>query len=77
MENGTLRIMEHPNLYLVYNYENPPMRTSFSVPANGFVVVRFKADNPGLWLFHCHILSHMLEGQSLLFRVADKGKLTQ
>ena len=21
----------------------------------GFVVLRLKADNPGMWLFHCHI----------------------
>ena len=49
------------------------MRTEVNVPAMGYVVVRFKADNPGIWMFHCHILSHMLEGQTLLFRVADKG----
>ena len=55
------------------NFENPMKRTSVSVPAQGYVVVRFKANNPGLWLFHCHILSHMIEGQSLIFRVADKG----
>ena len=55
------------------NFENPPMRTGVNVPAMGYVVVRFKADNPGIWMFHCHILSHMIEGQALLFRVADKG----
>ena len=49
------------------------MRTGVNVPAMGYVVVRFKADNPGIWMFHCHILSHMIEGQALLFRVADKG----
>lgn len=29
-------------------------KDTFSVPSNGFVVFRFKADNPGWWLLHCH-----------------------
>lgn len=57
------------------NFVNPPVRTSVNVPAMGYVVVRFKADNPGVWLMHCHILSHMLQGQMLVIRVADKGEL--
>ena len=55
------------------NFVNPPMRTSVNVPAMGYVVVRFKANNPGIWFMHCHIMSHMLQGQALLLRVADKG----
>ena len=37
------------------------------------MIIRFKADNPGLWLFHCHTFSHLLEGQSVLLDVSDKG----
>ncbi len=29
----------------------------------------FVADNPGDWLFHCHILEHMEAGMNVVFRV--------
>ncbi|KAJ3270860.1 hypothetical protein HK104_004832 [Borealophlyctis nickersoniae] len=28
----------------------------------GSAVIRFRADNPGIWLFHCHIQWHMETG---------------
>ncbi len=33
-----------------------------SVPAQGWVKLRFVADNPGVWPFHCHIDWHMALG---------------
>jgi FtsP/CotA-like multicopper oxidase with cupredoxin domain len=30
------------------------IKDTFSVPSNGFVTFRFRADNPGWWLLHCH-----------------------
>ena len=36
------------------------------VPAGGYVVVAFKADNPGYWFLHCHIEVHQLEGMGVL-----------
>ena len=30
-------------------------RDVVSIPANGWARIRFVADNPGAWLFHCHI----------------------
>ncbi len=32
------------------------------VPAGGSVIIRFKADNPGVNLFHCHIEWHVEAG---------------
>lgn len=32
-------------------------------PADSFRV-RFKEDNPGRWLYHCHVFSHLHEGMS-------------
>ncbi len=34
------------------------------------VEVAFVADNPGDWLFHCHVLEHMAAGMSAVVRVA-------
>ncbi len=33
-----------------------------SVPAMGWAKIRFISDNPGVWLFHCHIGWHMKAG---------------
>ncbi|OAA68799.1 multicopper oxidase [Niveomyces insectorum RCEF 264] len=40
----------------------PIRRDSLLVYPNGFVVLRFRADNPGVWLFHCHIEWHLSSG---------------
>jgi iron transport multicopper oxidase len=29
---------------------------------DGYIVLRFRADNPGVWLFHCHIEWHVDQG---------------
>ncbi|UPL02713.1 hypothetical protein LCI18_013647 [Fusarium solani-melongenae] len=44
-------------------FPNIPMRRDTLVlwPA-GNIVLRFKADNPGIWLFHCHIEWHVASG---------------
>ena len=40
----------------------PMRRDTVVVRPNSNFVVRFKADNPGVWLFHCHIEWHMDSG---------------
>ncbi|KAF2196479.1 multicopper oxidase 1 [Delitschia confertaspora ATCC 74209] len=47
--------------------EVPMKRDTVSVPPNGFVVLRFIADNPGVWFFHCHIDLHLVGGMAALF----------
>ena len=36
------------------------------VPAGGYVVIDFIADNPGHWFLHCHIESHQREGMGMV-----------
>jgi hypothetical protein len=38
------------------NLENPPFRDTATLPKGGWVVFRFNANNPGLWILHCHLL---------------------
>lgn len=40
------------------------------------VEIAFVADNPGDWMFHCHILEHMAGGMMGVIRVGEKGKRT-
>jgi iron transport multicopper oxidase len=40
----------------------PMRRDTVLVKPNGNMVLRFRADNPGVWLFHCHIEWHVASG---------------
>ncbi|RYN46516.1 hypothetical protein AA0114_g8304 [Alternaria tenuissima] len=44
--------------------EVPAKRDGVVVPAFGYAVIRFKADNPGVWFFHCHIDFHLVGGMA-------------
>ncbi|KAH7107284.1 laccase [Auriculariales sp. MPI-PUGE-AT-0066] len=47
------------------NWVNPPRRDVAMLPANGYLFIAFKTDNPGIALMHCHIAWHVSEGLSL------------
>ena len=50
-------------------------RDTVSVPALGWAKIRFLADNPGAWFFHCHIEWHMSAGLALAFVVSPEQLL--
>lgn len=44
-------------------YPDIPMRRdTILLHPEGHIVLRFRADNPGVWLFHCHIEWHVDQG---------------
>ncbi|KAG9961243.1 hypothetical protein KCU61_g5649, partial [Aureobasidium melanogenum] len=53
------------------NLNDPPIRDTVYVPRRGYVVLRFRADNPGIWMFHCHMLWHQASGMALALEVRD------
>ncbi|XP_069675364.1 uncharacterized protein [Periplaneta americana] len=57
-----------------FNSARPPARKdTVAVPSNGYAAFRFKADNPGLWFFHCHFMYHLATGMALVFQVGNDG----
>ncbi|TYG74102.1 hypothetical protein ES288_D04G155700v1 [Gossypium darwinii] len=54
-----------------YNLVNPQMRNTVSVPVGGWAVIRFVANNPGVWFMHCHFDGHMTIGLSTAFIVEN------
>ena len=46
---------------------SPMRRDTLLVRPNGHFVIRFRSDNPGVWLFHCHIEWHVDSGLILSF----------
>jgi iron transport multicopper oxidase len=39
----------------VEGQKNPARRDTITIPPSGKVVIRWRADNPGAWFFHCHV----------------------
>lgn len=46
--------------------EYPMVRDTVYVNAQSNIVMRFKADNPGVWFFHCHIEWHLDQGLAIV-----------
>ncbi|KAK3135379.1 hypothetical protein QOZ80_5BG0418210 [Eleusine coracana subsp. coracana] len=57
-----------------FNLVDPVERNTVGVPAGGWVAIRFRADNPGVWFMHCHLEVHMSWGLKMAWLVLD-GKL--
>lgn len=49
------------------NLDNPPRRDVALLPSGGYLYLAWKTDNPGVWLMHCHIGWHTIEGFALQF----------
>lgn len=54
-----------------YNLVDPPERNTVAVPTGGWVAIRFKADNPGVWFVHCHLEEHTSWGLATAFVVGN------
>lgn len=46
--------------------QTPMRRDTVYVKPNGNFVLRYRANNPGVWFFHCHIEWHMSQGLALV-----------
>lgn len=50
-----------------YNLRNPPLRNTVPLFPYGWTTIRLKADNPGVWAFHCHLEAHLHMGMGIVF----------
>ena len=50
-----------------FNLRDPVMKNTVALHPKGWTAVRFVADNPGVWLFHCHIEAHVYMGMAVVF----------
>ncbi|KAJ0743207.1 putative laccase [Helianthus annuus] len=55
-----------------FNLVDPVERNTIGVPSGGWVAIRFRADNPGVWFMHCHLEVHTTWGLKMAFLV-DNG----
>ncbi|KAK5644308.1 hypothetical protein RI129_005608 [Pyrocoelia pectoralis] len=52
-------------------FYQPAFKDTLTVPSNGYAVVRFRANNPGFWFFHCHFMYHMAIGMEMVLQVGN------
>lgn len=58
-------------------FDGAPVKDTFGVPDLGFAVLRFVADNPGYWFFHCHVSAHAEEGMAVVIKVGEHSDFVQ
>eukprot|EP00794_Sanderia_malayensis_P014766 gene14766-16306_t len=66
------RWINYEQVAKTFNLKNPPSQDSVLLPFGGYVVVRIRTDNPGIWFMHCHQLQHGIEGMEVVIRVASE-----
>ncbi|XP_076435749.1 uncharacterized protein LOC143275484 [Babylonia areolata] len=49
-------------------------KDTVTVPDGGYTIVRFKADNPGVWMLHCHMEFHNAAGMGLVMQVGEASQ---
>ncbi|KAJ1915747.1 ferroxidase fet3 [Coemansia sp. RSA 922] len=52
---------------VVKNTGVPARRDTMVIPPFQYIKVRFRADNPGVWLLHCHMDIHFVLGMAMTF----------
>jgi len=57
--------------------EVAPLKDTVHVPAGGWAVIQFKADNPGWWFFHCHMLIHVHDGMGMVLVEGDSSVIPE
>ncbi|KAK9293192.1 hypothetical protein L1049_021181 [Liquidambar formosana] len=53
------------------NLADPPLLNTVSVPKYGWAVIRFVANNPGVWFIHCHLERHVTWGMATALIVGN------
>ncbi|XP_057864359.2 laccase-17 [Cryptomeria japonica] len=60
-----------------FNLVDPVERNTVGVPSGGWVALRFRADNPGVWFMHCHLEVHTSWGLKMAWVVLDGNGKSQ
>ncbi|KAJ6446856.1 MICOS complex subunit mic19 [Purpureocillium lavendulum] len=48
------------------NLVDPPYRDTAALPPQGWLALRYVTDNPGAWIFHCHLQWHVVSGMAVV-----------
>lgn len=63
------------NGLLARNFDHPVYKDTVTIPDGGYTIIRFKANNPGYWLIHCHLLFHSEAGMDLVMKIGEDHEI--
>jgi hypothetical protein len=49
------------------NLKDPVEKDTIMIMRRSWAKIRFEVNNPGIWIFHCHVLTHMMDGMEMAF----------
>ncbi|KAJ5747083.1 uncharacterized protein N7511_008779 [Penicillium nucicola] len=52
-----------------YDLSRAALRDTVNIPSRGYAVIRFRAENVGIWLLHCHVIWHSVTGMAMLIDI--------
>ncbi|XP_065363215.1 uncharacterized protein Mco3 [Calliphora vicina] len=50
-------------------------KDTIQIPALGYIILRFISDNPGFWMYHCHLERHALMGMAAVLKVGENHQI--
>lgn len=71
IDMGTRDEYENGNSTFVNATHLPVIKDTVIMRWSSFVKIRFRATNPGYWLFHCHLEYHHKVGMVLILKVGN------
>lgn len=57
--------------------DRPLYKDTVMVPNPGYLKIKFRADNPGFWLVHCHIEWHLSFGMGFILQVGEIDEMVK
>ncbi|XP_071949994.1 uncharacterized protein [Antedon mediterranea] len=55
--------------------ESAVVKDTVNIISGGYVIIRWKAENPGYWFFHCHVEYHSLAGMAMIIQVGEEDEI--
>jgi len=50
-------------------------KDTVQIPGLGYIIVRFISNNPGFWLYHCHIEAHAVQGMVAVLKIGEDHQM--
>lgn len=73
-DNAAARKYNEDIQYWKKTGRTPMTRDSINIPGTSYAALRIRADEPGLWLLHCHVDWHIAKGLGVVLEVRSLPK---
>ncbi|XP_033107327.1 laccase-5-like [Anneissia japonica] len=70
-----VRSLDEAGLLSRISPANAVIKDTVNVPGFGYVIIRWKTENPGYWFFHCQTNSHLETGQGTILQIGETDEI--